>query len=79
MRAAIWRWRSAADNEKTGKALFAMPGVGGWIRSLDFRRFTVLRGDELSTAPAIASPNPRSAQRRRFAAATRPAPSLPTS
>jgi hypothetical protein len=32
---------------KTGKALFGKPGVGGWIRSLDFQRFVVHRGDEV--------------------------------
>lgn len=31
---------------KTGKALFGKPGVGGWIRSLDFQRFEVSRGDD---------------------------------
>lgn len=43
-------WRSGADYQKTGKALFARPGVGGWIRSLDFKRFTVYRGDVVSDA-----------------------------
>jgi len=41
----LLRWASAADYAKTGKALFGKPGVGGWIRSLDFQRFTVHRGD----------------------------------
>lgn len=44
----LLRWRSAADYETTGKALFAKPGVGGWIRSLDFQRFVVTRGDMVS-------------------------------
>ncbi len=43
----LLRWRSAADYAKTGKALFRTKNVGGWIRSLDFRRFTVLRGDRI--------------------------------
>lgn len=43
-------WRSEADYQRTGKALFARPGVGGWIRSLDFKRFTVYRGDVIKDA-----------------------------
>lgn len=39
------RWRSAEDFARTGKALMGTKGVGGWIRSLDFKRFTVFRGD----------------------------------
>lgn len=41
----LLRWASAEDYAATGKALFAQPGVGGWIRSLDFKRFQVSRGD----------------------------------
>lgn len=41
----LLHWRSEADYAKTGKALMGTKGVGGWIRSLDFRRFTVYRGD----------------------------------
>lgn len=41
----LLQWASADDYAKTGKALFAKPGVGGWIRSLDFQRFVVHRGD----------------------------------
>lgn len=48
-------WRSEADYVKTGKALFGKPGVGGWIRSLDFKRFVVYRGD-VATAPSEATP-----------------------
>jgi hypothetical protein len=47
----LLRWRSAADYEKTGKALFKTAGVGAWIKSLDFRRFVVSRGDVLAAAP----------------------------
>lgn len=39
------RWKSAEDYSKTGKGLMGTPGVGGWIKSLDFKRFEVLRGD----------------------------------
>lgn len=41
----LLQWQSAEAYAKTGKALFAKPGVGGWIRSLDFQRFVVHRGD----------------------------------
>jgi heme-degrading monooxygenase HmoA len=41
----LLRWRSAADYVRTGKSLMRTPGVGGWIKSLDFRRFVVTRGD----------------------------------
>lgn len=47
-------WRSEADYVKTGKALFAKPGVGGWIRSLDFKRFVVYRGDVAVATPDAA-------------------------
>lgn len=43
------RWRSEADFAATGKALMKTTGVGGWIRSLDYGRFSVLRGDRLGT------------------------------
>ena len=43
----VVRWRSEADFSATGKALMKTSGVGGWIRSLDYGRFTVLRGDRL--------------------------------
>ena len=41
----VLHWASAEAYAKTGKALFGKPGVGGWIRSLDFQRFEVSRGD----------------------------------
>ncbi|MFO1031573.1 MAG: hypothetical protein U1F60_10865 [Planctomycetota bacterium] len=41
----VLHWASAEAYTKTGKALFGKPGVGGWIRSLDFQRFEVSRGD----------------------------------
>lgn len=41
----LLQWASADAYAKTGKALFGKPGVGGWIRSLDFQRFVVHRGD----------------------------------
>ena len=41
----LLRWRSADDFGKTGKSLMGTQGVSGWIRSLDFRRFQVFRGD----------------------------------
>ena len=41
------RWRSKADFARTGKALMRTKGVGGWIRSLDYKRFSVLKGDPL--------------------------------
>jgi hypothetical protein len=41
----LLNWASADDYAQTGKALFGKPGVGGWIRSLDFQRFVVHRGD----------------------------------
>lgn len=41
------RWRSEADFVATGKALLRTAGVGAWIRSLDYGRFSVLRGDRL--------------------------------
>ncbi|MCU0864143.1 MAG: hypothetical protein MUC36_10145 [Planctomycetes bacterium] len=41
----LLNWASADDYAQTGKALFSKPGVGGWIRSLDFQRFVVHRGD----------------------------------
>lgn len=43
----VVRWRSEADFSTTGKALMKTSGVGGWIRSLDYGRFTVWRGDRL--------------------------------
>ena len=41
----LLHWRSAQAFEETGKAFMRTPGVGAWIRSLDFRRFQMLRGD----------------------------------
>ena len=41
----LLRWRSEADYDKTGKTLIRTKGAGGWIRSLDFQRFQVFRGD----------------------------------
>jgi hypothetical protein len=41
----LLKWEDAAAFAQTGKALFMQPGVGGWIRSLDFKRFVVTRGD----------------------------------
>lgn len=41
----LLRWKSAAAFEKTGKGLMRVPSVGGWVRSLDFRRFRMVRGD----------------------------------
>lgn len=43
----VVRWRSEADFATTGRALLRTVGVGGWIRSLDYGRFSVLRGDLL--------------------------------
>lgn len=54
----LLHWRSEADFQKTGKALFGKPGVGGWIRSLDFKRFSMVRGDVLDPAPADRLPAP---------------------
>ncbi|MDJ0973169.1 MAG: hypothetical protein QNJ98_01750 [Planctomycetota bacterium] len=47
--AHVVHWRSEADFKKTGKALMRSKGVGGWIRSLDFQRFTVWKGPALGT------------------------------
>ena len=41
------RWRSGADFARAAKALMEDKAVGGWIRSLDFKRFRVMRGDVL--------------------------------
>lgn len=46
----LLRWRSAEDFEKTGKALMRTKGVGSWIRSLDFKRFEMMRGDVKSAS-----------------------------
>lgn len=46
----LLRWKSAADYERTGKSLMRTAGVGGWIKSLDFRRFVVTRGDVPASA-----------------------------
>lgn len=54
-------WRSEADYQRTGKALFGKPAVGGWIRSLDFKRFTVYRGDIAGAAKRDAAPQNESA------------------
>ena len=40
-------WRSGDDYAKTAKAFMKVPGVLKWIRSLDYKRFTVTNGDVL--------------------------------
>ena len=45
--AHVVHWESEAAFAKTGKALMRTKGVGGWIRSLDFKRFKVWKGDAL--------------------------------
>ena len=44
----VVHWESEAAFNKTGKALMRTQGVGGWIRSLDFKRFRVWKGDRLN-------------------------------
>jgi len=43
------RWRSAADFGTAAKALMKNPKVFGWIRSLDYKRFTVTKGNVILT------------------------------
>lgn len=43
--AHVLKWENEAAFTQTGKALFMQPKVGGFIRSLDFKRFVVTRGD----------------------------------
>ncbi|MEM8885561.1 MAG: hypothetical protein AAGD14_15960 [Planctomycetota bacterium] len=38
-------WREGADYTKTSKSLMRVPAVLRWIRSLDFKRFRVYKGD----------------------------------
>ena len=45
--AHVVHWESEAAFATTGKALMRTKGVGGWIRSLDFKRFKVWKGDTL--------------------------------
>ena len=47
MWAHVVHWESEAAFAKTGKALMRTKGVGGWIRSLDFKRFKVWKGDTI--------------------------------
>lgn len=51
MQRFFWPHQSFDHYTKTGKALFGTPGVCGWIRSLDFKRFAVSRGDILKAKP----------------------------
>lgn len=45
--AHVVHWESQEAFAKTGKALMRTKGVGGWIRTLDFKRFKVWKGDAL--------------------------------
>ncbi len=45
--AHVVHWKSKEAFAQTGKALMKTHGVGGWIRSLDFKRFKVWKGDAL--------------------------------
>ena len=45
--AHVVHWESQGAFAETGKALMRTKGVGGWIRSLDFKRFKVWKGDTL--------------------------------
>ena len=43
----LLHWREGADYTKGGKAAMGMAPIRNWIRSLDFKRFEVFKGDTL--------------------------------
>lgn len=53
-------WKSSAAFDTVGKGLMKQPGIAGWFKTLDYRQFSMQRGDVVP-APAKATPERPSA------------------